>query len=279
MSQPEVKFVQANGLRHAYIEEGSGPLVLMFHGFPDTARTWDELRPMVAAAGFRVVTPYLRGYAPSQIPDTDTDIATQGDDALALIDALEPGGSAALVGHDWGASTVYAAAARGPQKVNKLVTMAIPHPASLRPTPKLLWGVRHFVAFKLPGAVRRFERNQMAQIEVLFKRWSPTWKYTPEDVDEVRRAFGEPGCLNAALGYYRAAQPGSVPKWQQARLGMPALLFAGADDPVIGPESFEPSKRFFTGDFEVASVPGGHFLHRESPKAVAERLISFLKAT
>jgi len=87
--EPErVRFIEANGLRHAYFEEGEGPLVLMFHGFPDSAQTWDALRPAVAAAGFRVVTPFLRGYAPSGIPARDTDWKTQGEDVLALIDAL-----------------------------------------------------------------------------------------------------------------------------------------------------------------------------------------------
>ena len=59
-----IQFVDANGLRFGYLEEGSGPLVLLLHGFPDTAHTWDELRPRIAAKGYRAVSPFLRGYAP-----------------------------------------------------------------------------------------------------------------------------------------------------------------------------------------------------------------------
>src|SRR5271168_144693 len=59
-------FVQANGLRFAVIEEGRGPLALLLHGFPDTPHTWDLLRPALAARGWRAVSPFMRGYAPSE---------------------------------------------------------------------------------------------------------------------------------------------------------------------------------------------------------------------
>ena len=65
--------VQANGIRFAYLEEGEGPLVLLLHGFPDTARSWDFLRPKLAEKGYRAVSPWLRGYAPTEIPMRDTD--------------------------------------------------------------------------------------------------------------------------------------------------------------------------------------------------------------
>src|SRR5262245_28844344 len=61
----DTRYVEANGLRFAYLEDGAGPLVLLLHGFPDTARTWDHIRPQIAAKGYRVVTPWLRGYAPT----------------------------------------------------------------------------------------------------------------------------------------------------------------------------------------------------------------------
>ena len=276
MSKLPVQFVEANGLRHAYIEEGEGPLVLMFHGFPDTPDTWDQIRPAVAAAGFRVVTPWLRGYAPSAIPDRDTDTMTQGKDALALIEALGAD-RAYLVGHDWGASIVYAASALGPEKIIKLVALGIPHPAAIVPTPKILWGIRHFVTHRLPGAVEKFAANDYAQIEVLFRRWSPTWKFGPKDVEPVKEAFKQPGCLDEALGYYRAV-PLIPPKWMGRRLAMPTLVFAGLDDPIITPDGYERARRHADSTYEVAAVPGGHFMHRESPQAVTDKLIEFLTA-
>ena len=78
--------VEANGLTFHYFEEGEGPLVLLMHGFPDTAHTWDDVRPALAAAGYRAVSPFTRGYAPTGAPETDTDSRTMGEDVLALIE-------------------------------------------------------------------------------------------------------------------------------------------------------------------------------------------------
>src|SRR4051812_47609508 len=107
----ELQYVHANGLRFAYFEEGHGPLVLMVHGFPDTPHTWDHARPALAAAGFRVVTPFTRGYAPTEIPAREAfDADTLARDLLALIPALGAE-TAYVVGHDWGAGASYSAAA------------------------------------------------------------------------------------------------------------------------------------------------------------------------
>ena len=79
--------VRANGIDFAYFEEGTGPLALLVHGFPDTAHSWDQVRPAVAAAGYRAVTPFLRGYHPSSLaPDGKYDIQTLAEDVVALVD-------------------------------------------------------------------------------------------------------------------------------------------------------------------------------------------------
>jgi pimeloyl-ACP methyl ester carboxylesterase len=85
----EPSYVEANGLRFAYLEEGRGPLVLLLHGFPDTAHTWDHVRPLIAAKGYRAVSPWTRGYSPTAIPERDPDLETLARDALALIDRDE----------------------------------------------------------------------------------------------------------------------------------------------------------------------------------------------
>lgn len=271
-----VEFVEANGLRHGLFVEGSGPLVLMVHGFPDTPHTWDEIAPAVAAAGFRVARPFLRGYAPSGIPDEDTDARTQGEDIAGLIPALGED-AAFLVGHDWGASAVHAATALHPERVKKLVTVGIPHPASIKPSPKLLWAIRHFLTLRLPGAVARAAKNDFAQIEMLTRRWDPSWQFSTDDLEPVKNSFAAPGSLNAAIGYYRAVTP-AVPRWLRAKVSVPTLAFAGADDPNISPDAFEAARRCYRGAYDVAVIPGGHFLHRVAPKEFTERLLSFLRA-
>ncbi|MCC6764235.1 MAG: alpha/beta fold hydrolase [Deltaproteobacteria bacterium] len=95
----DVRFVTANGLRFGYLESGTGPLVLLVHGFPDTAHSWDATRPGLAAAGFRAVAVFTRGYAPTDVPPTEAyDSDTLGRDLLALVDALG-GTPAVIVGH------------------------------------------------------------------------------------------------------------------------------------------------------------------------------------
>ncbi|OBK43132.1 alpha/beta fold hydrolase [Mycobacterium sp. 1081908.1] len=162
----EIHFVEAHALRFAYLEDGSGPLVLSLHGFPDTPHTWDDLRPRLAAQGYRAVSPYMRGYHPSAIPAGDADQETLAGDPLALIEALGAR-EAVVIGHDWGASAAYGAAALGPDRVKKLFVVGIPHPAALKPTLKKLWGVRHFATYKLPGAAKRFARNDFAALPAI----------------------------------------------------------------------------------------------------------------
>jgi pimeloyl-ACP methyl ester carboxylesterase len=267
-------FVDANGLKFAYLEEGTGPLVLMLHGFPDTAHTWDHLRSRIAAKGYRAVSPFMRGYHPTAIPDRDADQETLARDALALVDAL--GASEAIViGHDWGASAAYGAAALGPERVKKLFVLAIPHPATLKPTLKKLWGVRHFAVYKLPGAAERFARNDFAALPEICRRWSPSWRPDPHEFDPVRASFSNRASLTAAFGYYRKLSP--IPSASlKARITVPTVVFAGLDDPVAEPADYRGAARMFAGDYIVEEVDGGHFMHREHPDAFAERLLAHL---
>jgi pimeloyl-ACP methyl ester carboxylesterase len=269
-----LKFVDANGLRFAYLEEGSGPLVLMLHGFPDTPHTWDDLRPRIAANGFRAVSPYMRGYHPTAIPDRDPDQETLAHDPLALIEALGVR-DAIVIGHDWGALAGYGAATLGPDRVKKLLVIAIPHPAALKPSLKKLWGVRHFAAYKLPGAADRFARNDFAALPAICRRWSPTWTPDPQEFDAVRASFSNRASLNAAFGYYRKLSP--IPSAAlKSQITVPVVAFAGLDDPLAAPSDYRGAARMFADEYIVEEVRGGHFMHREYPEAFAERLLTHL---
>jgi pimeloyl-ACP methyl ester carboxylesterase len=271
-----LQYVQANGLRFAYLEEGKGPLVLLLHGFPDTPQTWDETRSALAKAGFRAVTPFMRGYAPTEVPEGEVfDADTLGRDALALIRALGEE-KAVLVGHDWGASAAYSAAGLGPERLRMLITLAIPHPASIVPTPRMLWGVRHFFTLSRRGAAAKIRAANFEYIDELVQRWSPTWKVPPGETDAVKKAFREPGCLEAAAGYYRAVRP-RPPPGQRHKVTVPAAAFAGTDDPVVSPSSHERARSWYTDRYEVVTMPGGHFLHREHPERFTRELLRILE--
>jgi pimeloyl-ACP methyl ester carboxylesterase len=270
----ECRYVEANGLRIAYLEEGAGPLVLLLHGFPDTARTWDDVRPRIAAKGYRAVSPFLRGYHPTAVPERDADLETIARDAVALIAALGEE-RAIVIGHDWGATAAYGAAALAPERVRKLIVLAIPHPATLRPTPAKLWAVRHFAAYKLRGAPARFARDDFAELRAIYKRWSPAWSPPPEEFAAARECFSHPESLNAAFGYYRALRF-RPPPFFRTKLAIPSVMFAGSDDPVAKADDYHHAARQFTGPYTVEEMPGGHFLHREHPQIFAERLLAHL---
>jgi pimeloyl-ACP methyl ester carboxylesterase len=183
-----MRFVEANGLELAFLEEGEGPLVLMLHGFPDTAHTWDKVRPLVAKKGYRAVSPFLRGYRPSAIPTRDADLETLGRDVVALIGALGAE-QAIVIGHDWGAAATYAAAALAPERISRLIALAVPHPFAVKPSLSKIWGVRHFFAYKLRGAPSRFARDDFAALPKIYRRWSPTWNARPRSSPRCASAF------------------------------------------------------------------------------------------
>jgi pimeloyl-ACP methyl ester carboxylesterase len=270
----ELHHVEANGLRFAYLEEGSGPLVLLLHGFPDTAHTWDHVRPLIAAKGYRAVSPFTRGYYPTQVPERDADALTQASDPLALIEALGEK-SAVVIGHDWGAAAAYGAASLAPERVSKLFVVGIPHPATIKPTPSKVWGVRHFFAYKRPGAAARFASHDYAALRAIYARWSPAWTPDESEFTAVKESFAHPGSLDAAFGYYRALsfRPAS---FLRKPIGVDTVVFAGLHDPVAKPADYRRAARMFTGRYVVEEVPGGHFLHREHPGAFAERLLAHL---
>jgi pimeloyl-ACP methyl ester carboxylesterase len=270
-----LRFVDANGLRFAYRQWGEGPLVLMFHGFPDTADSWDTIGPAVAAAGFRAVAPYMRGYAPSGVPSRDTTTRDLGDDVVALIGALGEK-KARLIGHDWGAEAVYAAIGLAPEKIEKLITVGVPHRGALKPSLQIAWALRHFIVLSLPGAVERYARDDYAMTDHLCQRWSPTWRFDAAELEPVKNAFASPGCLDATLGYYRAAMI-RTPDFMKRPTQVPTLCVYGTDDPALTTAHFEGARPFFQGGLTLAPISGGHFCHRESPTSAIDAIIPFLR--
>src|SRR5438034_8401767 len=105
--------VAANGLQFGFLEDGppDGPLALCLHGFPDSAYSWRHLLPALAGAGFHAVAPFMRGYAPTEVPADGCYVpGALTADALALHEALDGDEDAVLIGHDWGAAAAYGAA-------------------------------------------------------------------------------------------------------------------------------------------------------------------------
>jgi pimeloyl-ACP methyl ester carboxylesterase len=271
-----VDTVRVNGVELAYLSAGKGPLVVLVHGFPDTAHTWDRALAAVAAAGYRAVAPFTRGYHPSSIPaDGRYDGETLGRDVLGLIQALGEQ-SAVVVGHDWGALAAYCAASLEPARVRLLATLAIPHPAAMKPTPSLAWKLRHFATLRGARGPARLRANDFALVDELWHRWSPAWKNIPaSEMAEAKRALAPPGAAEAACGYYSAVGL-RIPAALRKPITVPAVAFAGEHD-MIAPRAYEKARHRFASSYEVIIVPGGHFMHREHPDAFERELVRTLR--
>jgi len=186
--------IRANSLEFAYLEEGDGPLVVLLHGFPDTAHTWSHQLPAVAAAGYRAVAPYLRGYPPTEIPkDGFFDRGTLATDIAELIRALGGGGPVHLIGQDWGASITYSVLAAFPELIRRAVVMAVPHPARTATSlldPKQVHRSFHWWFFQLPNLPERaLAANDFAFVDYLWEYWSSAGYRDAAHIAEIRKLF------------------------------------------------------------------------------------------
>jgi pimeloyl-ACP methyl ester carboxylesterase len=279
----EIRYVQANGLRFGYFEQGSGPLVLLLHGFPDTPHTWDVVQPQLAAAGYRVVAPFMRGYPPTEgSRDGDYGVLSLGRDIVALIVALGAE-QAIVIGHDWGGFAAYAAANLSPQSISKLIVLAIPHPGALRVNVQTLIKTNHFLTFQFrPWALSHLQRNHMAEINAIYRRWSPHLQVSEADLAPVKETLSQPGALAAALGYYWSFKTDALcretRKIVNAKTTVPTLALFGEEDGALDISSIERTHACYNAPYEVVRLPKvGHFVHREAVGEVVERVLGFIK--
>ncbi|ROO89421.1 pimeloyl-ACP methyl ester carboxylesterase [Actinocorallia herbida] len=288
----ETTTIKANGIEFACRTAGpaDGPLALLLHGFPDTPRSWRFLMPALADAGFRVAAPFMRGYAPTgTAPDGDYRAGALGADANALHEALGGDSSAVLVGHDWGAASVYAAIRQDPSRWRRGATLALP------PLPALLSGFFTYPQLKRSFYIFLFQTPlaEMALdrpfVEGLWRDWSPGHT---EDVGHIMDALGTPENIAAALGYYRAMlAPENLGAEATASAGavdVPLLYLHGADDGCLGLDAVGPAGADGTPDLSTITahlpagsrariVPGaGHFLQVEQPEAVNAAILEWL---
>lgn len=270
-----------NGQQRAWIEAGSGPVVLLLHGFPDAPTGFTPQIEALAAAGFRAIAPYSRGNAPSFIPDDDDHspvaLAT---DVRDFLDGLSIPKAAAVIGHDWGAITAYVFAALAPNRLDKLVTLSVPHGRTTRPN--LFWS-SFVVTMQLPELTARMTSLSKGKlVKQSFHYISPKWDFTAADLVDAERILGDPVYLRNATGVYR-----SLRRWPLRRdanfkllmksIDVPTLCFAGVDDRAMNLSSFKKMSEAFTSSFELVELKNvGHFPHRECPELVTTKILEFI---
>jgi len=278
----ELKYVDANGLTFAYLEEGEGPLVLLFHGYPETARSWAAVQSRVAAAGYRVVAPFTRGYPPTSFSETgDYSVRALGEDAIALIAALGEE-KAILIGHDWGASTVYEAATADPSKVTKLVALSVPHARAVGDDPSIFLEAPHFLYYQLPFIRQWVAMNDFSHIDGIYEAWAPTFDVPEAELADIKAAMAEPGAVDGILGYYWSLFDGEVNEGRassaETDITVPTLVIAGDADGAVSIDRYELAEPAFTNGYRFEALNDiGHFPQLEAPEKVADLIIDFLK--
>jgi len=267
-----------------YYDSGEGRPVVLAHGFPDTPHSWAGIAASLNQAGYRTILPYLRGYHPDTlVPGRPYDALHVAEDAIGLLDALGLE-SAVLVGHDWGATLVYGAAALAPDRIQGIVPIAIPHPRTLKPKNALqalgmLVMARHFLYFQLPWAEAGTRRNDFRYIDTLYRRWAPGWHGPERDaaVARAREAFATPEVLTGAIDWYRAIGA-KVDRRLTAPIKCGGLMVAGGKDfgGHLGP--YKKSQGLFEGGAELLVIPdAGHWPHREEESQFTDALLRFLE--
>lgn len=293
-AQPiKTSHITANGYNFTYLEAGKGPLVLLFHGFPDNPYTFGSQMKALADAGYHAVAPYKRGFEPGNADFGQVQhSALYMQDAAALVEAFKED-EVILIGHDWGAGAAYGVAKLMPQKVKGIITMAVPlSPVffeSYTKNPQQMKRSWYLFYFQSPYAVDGFKNNDYAMIDFLWESWCPGWKNYKEHLQSVKETFRKKGAAEAAVEYYRQSfgayqlNDPALQKIQRAfydgkPFTVPALYLHGENDGCIGAENVEGMQYLFSDKFEKHIVPAaGHFVHLEKADVINNYILNFIK--
>jgi pimeloyl-ACP methyl ester carboxylesterase len=315
MTEIAHRFVQTNRIRLHLVEQGSGPLVLLCHGFPESSYSWRHQLPALAAAGYRAVAPDMRGYGRSDRPpdiEKYTQLHLVGD-MVGVLDALGAG-TAVIVGHDWGAPVAWNGALMRPDRFRAVAALSVPYAprGSARPTAAMAQAsgdrFNYILYFQPPGvAEAELERDVRGSLRRFVyticgdappeHRWRvgprnsklldgttdperlPPW-LTEEDLAFYADEFSGAG-FRGGLNRYRAIDLTweLMAPFHHARVTVPALFIGGDRDPVI-------AWRKSDLDRLPETVPGlrkrvllsgcGHWTQQERPAEVNAELIAFL---
>ena len=260
-----------------------GQLLVALHGFPDTAWTWRTLAPVLADAGYRVVAPFMRGYAPSGIPnDGDYSVRALASDAVALYDRFGQD-EAVLLGHDWGAIAADALAGDPDSPFTRVVALAVPPLPWINPTRATLmpwlgavvkqpfhsW---YTLYNQVPGLSERTFNRLTTK---LWRDWSPGYE-AADDLGFLRESTSALENRRAAVSYYRALlSRGSRAAFVEPV--HPLLSLQGDQDGALDPGFFPAVRARTAANSRSELIMGtGHFLHLEKPQVVADRIFEFL---
>jgi pimeloyl-ACP methyl ester carboxylesterase len=264
--------LDVNGIRIHTTMTGQGPSVLLLHGFPDTHIVWRKQVPALAAAGFRVLAPDLRGYGRSDAPGGvfDYTLDKLRGDVLGLLDALHID-KVFLVGHDWGGVIGWQIAALAPERVHRYAAMSTGHPYALAHA-GILQHLRltYMLGFMVPGLA---EHTLRAADWFLMRQFTDE----PGQADHWKRDLSPPGRLTAALNYYRANVSLVLPRGRP-HVKVPVMGLWSDRDPALGEKQMRDSVHYVDGEFRFEHIHGAdHWLQLTAADEVNRLLIQFFE--
>ncbi len=280
-------FIKVNNIQLHYVEEGSGELVILLHGFPEFWYGWRNQIPVLAKK-YRVIAPDMRGYNLSDKPGkvSDYKIETLAKDIAELIKALGEE-KAIVVGHDWGAAVAWAVAALHPEVVKKLAILNVPHPSEMK---RALMGFNfaqlkkswYIFFFQLP-----FLPEKIVGTERFFRRTFEGMSMNKNTFNEggVKKyveAYQQPGTVKATIAYYRAAFRevfSSKPRVRYPKIKAPVLMLWGEHDKALGKELTYNTKHYCENSCEIIyDSASGHFIQHDNPELVNCSLLHFFSS-
>ena len=280
--------------------EQSGPAdalpVVMLHGYPYDARAFDAVVPIVNAAGFRTIVPYLRGYGPTRFLSPDTarsgEQAALGQDLLDLLDALQIR-QAVLAGFDWGGRAACVVSALWPKRVRGLVSCTgyqiqdiarADQPADLEQE-RRFWYQYYFQTERGRKGLAAM-RGELGR--TLWKLWSPTWGFDEATYGRTVASFDNPDFVEVVIHSYRHRMGNAAGDPRHAaiearlaalpKIGVPTIVIHGAVDGVNAVQKSEGHQRYFTGTYERRVFDNvGHNPPQEAPQAFAEAVLALCR--
>ncbi|MDT8989915.1 alpha/beta hydrolase [Curvibacter sp. APW13] len=266
------RYVQVNGITMHVIVEGSGPEVLLLHGFPDTHAIWREQIPALVEAGYRVIAPDLRGCGLTDMPRhvSDYRIGTLVQDVAALLDALGVE-RVRLVAHDWGAAIGWQFAIQHQHRVVRYAALS----------------VGHLSCYTTAGWMQKLKGYYIALIQLRgFAEWLFTafdWAFlrffadAPHEYLHVRAGKSAAGRMTAAMNYYRANLGLLIPR-QHGFVNVPVMGVFSTKDRFLVENQMVRSEAYCKAGWRFERLEGvGHWMTSEAPERVNPLLLDFLR--
>lgn len=280
------RYVVSNGIRIFCREEGTGPLVLMLHGFPESSYSWRHQMEPLTTAGYRAVAIDLPGFGRSDKPDVVYDVLWITETISGVISALGHD-AAVMVGHDWGGLVLWPFVRLHPEQVTAVIGLNVPDlPRYDIPPTELFKALgssktQYILDFQDRGIEEEIYKDLEGFLQLFFLGPATVRKevFTPEVLETYYEPLRPVGAITPALEYYRNMDR----NWKLAAefddriIEAPALLIMGRDDPVLPPELAEGIEARVPNVEKVVIEDCGHWTQQEQPQQTTEHILRFLE--